>query len=93
MLPAGSSRTDASRFPCTGAALSVSCTQVEPAICFFGEKSPKGDAAQIFWGKSPFFLNSIRQNASLFKERVATSMPTGYTFNAPEEKYGRLREL
>jgi hypothetical protein len=84
---------DASGFPCTGAALSVSGTQVEPAICFFGKKSPKGDTAQIFWRKLSFFLKSIRQNAPLFKERVATSMPTAYTFNAPEEKYCRLGEL
>jgi len=84
---------DASGFPCAGAALSVSGTQVEPAIFFFGIKSPKGDTAQIFCGKSPFFLKSIRQNAPLFKERVATSMRTGYTFNAPEEKYGRFGKL
>jgi hypothetical protein len=60
---------------------------------FFGEKSPKGDTAQIFWQKSPFILNSIRQIASLFKERVATSRATGYSFDAPGEKYRQLGEL
>jgi hypothetical protein len=58
-----------------------------------GEKSPKGDTAQIFWRKFPFLLKSIRQNAPLFKERVVTSMPTDYTFNAPAEKYRQLGEL
>jgi len=66
MLPAGSSRMDASGFPCTGAALSVSGTQVELTICFFGEKISKSRHCP---------------------------MPTGYTFNAPEEKYGGLGEL
>jgi hypothetical protein len=59
----------------------------------FFEKSPKGDTAQFFWRKSPFFLKSIRQIAPLFKVRVATSMPTGYTVNAPGEKYLRLGEI
>jgi len=51
------------------------------------------DTAQIFWRKSPFFLKSIRQTVPLFKERFATSMPAGYTFNAPQEKYRQLGEL
>jgi hypothetical protein len=55
---------------------------VKQRFFLLGEKSPKGDTAQIFARKSPFFLKSIRQTAPLFKERVATSMPTGYTFNA-----------
>jgi len=66
----------------------TSRTPVQPF--FWGEKLPKGDTVQIFWRKSPFFLKSIRQSALLFKERVATSMPTDYTFNAPEEKYRQL---
>ncbi len=45
-------------------------------------------------GKNPlFFLKSIHQIAPLFKERVLTRMPTGYTFNAPGEKYRQLGEL
>jgi hypothetical protein len=58
----------------------------QAAVFFFGggaEKSPKGDTAQNFARKSPFFLKSIRQTASLFNERVAACMATGYIFNAP----------
>jgi len=47
-----------------------------------------------FLAKIPFFfLKSIRQTAPLFSERVTTSMPAGYTFNAPGEKYRQLSEL
>jgi hypothetical protein len=58
-----------------------------------GEQSPKVDTHKIFWRKSPFFLKSIRQIAPLFEERVTTSMRTGYTFNAPGEKYRQLVKL
>jgi hypothetical protein len=60
---------------------------------FFGKNSPKGDTAQIFWLKSLFFLKSFCQIVPLFKERVGTSMPHGYIFNAPREKYCQFREL
>jgi hypothetical protein len=45
MLPAGSSRMDASGFPCTGAALTVSGTLVELTICFSGENPAKVNTA------------------------------------------------
>jgi hypothetical protein len=62
-------------------------------LFFLGEKSPKGNTAQIFCRKFPFLLKSIRQTAPLFNERVVTSMPTDYTFNAPAEKDSQLGEL
>jgi hypothetical protein len=62
-------------------------SQFGAGLFFWGKKSPKGDTAQIFWWKSSFFLKSIRQIVPLFKERVLTSMPAGYIFNAPREKY------
>jgi hypothetical protein len=57
-----------------------------------GENSPKGDTAKLF-GQNPFFfLKSICQVrlCPLFKERVHTRTPTGYTSNAPREKYRQL---
>jgi len=37
-------------------------------------------------------LKSIRQTL-LFEERVATCMPSGYSFNVPGQKYGQLSKL
>jgi hypothetical protein len=58
----------------------------------FGKKLPKGNTAQIFWPKSPSFLKHNRYFAPLLKDRFVTSMPTGYTLNAPGEKYCQLGE-
>jgi hypothetical protein len=60
-------------------------SRIVPASHLFGENLTNGDTAQIFWRKSPFSLKPICQIAPLLKERVVTSMPTDYTFNAPEE--------
>ncbi len=39
-----------------------------------------------FSSENPFFfLKSICQNVSLFKDSVATNIPTNYTFNALEK--------
>jgi len=54
---------------------------------FFGEKSQKGDNAQILNWKSLFFLKSICQSVPPFKDWVATNIPIGYTFNALGKKY------
>jgi hypothetical protein len=62
-------------------------------LFFWGKNSTIGDTAQIFWLKSPFSLKSFCQIVALFKEQVATSMPPGYIFNAPREKYCQFREL
>jgi hypothetical protein len=63
-------------------------SQLGSGFFFGGKKSPKGDTAQTFWWKSSLFLKSIHQIVPLLKEQVVTSMPTGYIFNAPREKYG-----
>ncbi len=60
---------------------------------FFGKKSPTRNNAQIFRWKSPFFWKSIRQIVPLFKERVTTTMPTGYICNAPRDGYRQLGEI
>jgi hypothetical protein len=36
-------------------------------LFFFGENSPKGDTAQIFWLKSPFFLKIILPDCARFQ--------------------------
>jgi len=60
---------------------------------FLGRKIAKRRHCPNFLAKILFFLKSTRQTVPLFKERVATSMPAGYTFNAPQEKYRQLGEL
>ncbi len=67
--------------------------KLSPYQSFFWRTIPKVHTPKIFWQKFPFSLKSIRQIAPLFEERVITSMRTGYTFNAPGEKYRQLGEL
>jgi hypothetical protein len=49
---------------------------------------PKFSIENIFYS-----LKSIRQTALLSEERVATCMPSAYSFNVPGQTYGHLGKL
>jgi hypothetical protein len=66
---------------------------VHISLFFFGRTIPKSCHSQNFLAKMRFFLKINSSDRAPFSGQVTTSMRTGYTFNAPGEKYRQLGEL